>query len=68
VITTGDVIENPVTGERAVVRLGTAETAGAGGMVDLYIRPGGAVVGGHYRGNYPEYLTRRSATGVALEP
>jgi len=35
VITTGDVIENPVTGERAVVRVGTVETAGALGVVDL---------------------------------
>jgi len=29
VTTTGDVIENPVTGERAVVRVGTVQTAGA---------------------------------------
>ncbi len=33
--TTGDVIENPVTGERAVVRIGTRETAGARAVVDL---------------------------------
>jgi quercetin dioxygenase-like cupin family protein len=44
----GDVIENPVTGERAVVRLGTEETAGELLIVDLHIRPGGAVIGDHF--------------------
>jgi hypothetical protein len=35
--TTGDVIENPVTGERAVVRVGTVETAGAfGGSTSMF--------------------------------
>jgi len=123
VTTTGDVIENPVTGERGVVRLGTVETAGARAVVDLYVRfeamilnlfglaqdgktnarglpsllqlallarefrdvirftrppqvvqavlfgmlaPLARLLG--YQGSYPEYLTRRSATGVPLEP
>jgi quercetin dioxygenase-like cupin family protein len=43
----GEVYENPVTGERAVVRVGTDENAGARLVVDLYIRPGGAVAGEH---------------------
>lgn len=43
----GDVVENPVTGERAVVRVGTEETGGERLVVDLYVRPGGAVAGEH---------------------
>ena len=43
----GEVYENPVTGERAVIRVGTDENAGARLVVDLYIRPGGAVAGEH---------------------
>jgi quercetin dioxygenase-like cupin family protein len=43
----GDVIENPVTGERAVVRVGTQESGGELLVADLYVRPGGAVVGEH---------------------
>ncbi len=55
--TTGDVIENPVTGERAVVRIGTRETAGARGVVDLHVRPGGAVVGEHWHPAMDERFT-----------
>ena len=55
--TTGDVIENPVTGERGVVRLGTVETAGARAVVDLYVRPGGAVVGEHWHPDMDERFT-----------
>jgi quercetin dioxygenase-like cupin family protein len=43
----GDVAENPVTGERAVVIIGTEETGGERLVADLYVRPGGAVVGEH---------------------
>ncbi len=56
-ITTGDVIENPVTGERAVVRIGTRETAGAHAVVDLYVRPGGAVIGEHWHPDMDERFT-----------
>jgi hypothetical protein len=35
----GDVIENPVTGERAVVRVGTEESGGELLVADLYVRP-----------------------------
>jgi hypothetical protein len=43
----GDVIENPVTGEREMVRIGTEQTDGELLVVDLYIWPGGAVIGEH---------------------
>ena len=44
----GEILTNPVTGERAVVRVGTED----GGdpehaVVDLYVEPGGAVAGEH---------------------
>lgn len=55
--TAGDVIENPVTGAGAVVRSGTEQTAGAFGVVDLYIRPRGAVVGGHRHTTMDERFT-----------
>ena len=43
----GDVFENPVTGERGVVRVGTEESGGELLVSDLYVRPGGAVAGEH---------------------
>src|SRR6516164_6512688 len=43
----GEVFENLVTGERAVIRIGTKETGGELLVADLYIRPGGAVMGEH---------------------
>jgi quercetin dioxygenase-like cupin family protein len=53
----GDVIENPVTGERAVVRIGTDETGGELIVVDLYIRPAGAVMGEHLHPAIEERFT-----------
>lgn len=43
----GDVVENPVTGERALVRVGTEETGGESLVVELFVRPGDAVAGEH---------------------
>lgn len=43
----GDTVENPVTGERIVVRVGTEDSGGELLAVDGYVRPGGAVVGEH---------------------
>jgi mannose-6-phosphate isomerase-like protein (cupin superfamily) len=40
---TGDELENPVTGERAVVREGADDTGGDHLLVDLFVRPGGRV-------------------------
>lgn len=53
----GGVFENPVTGERAVVRIGTDETAGELLVADLYIRPGGAVMGEHVHPAIEERFT-----------
>ncbi len=35
----GEVYENPVTGERAVIRIGTDTTRGERLVVDVYVRP-----------------------------
>jgi quercetin dioxygenase-like cupin family protein len=43
----GDVFENPVTGERALVRIGSDQTDGELLVADLYLRPGAAVMGEH---------------------
>ena len=44
----GEVYVNPASGERAVVVLGTDETAGERLVVDLHLRPKGGMVGRHY--------------------
>lgn len=63
----GDVVENPVTGERAIVRVGTKETKGELLISDLYIRPGGRVVGEHLHPNIEERFTLlRGSLGVKL--
>jgi quercetin dioxygenase-like cupin family protein len=38
---TGDEFENPVSGERSVVRLGADDTDGESVLADLFLRPGG---------------------------
>jgi quercetin dioxygenase-like cupin family protein len=43
----GDTVENPVTGERIMVRVGTEDSGGELLAIDGYVRPGGAVVGEH---------------------
>ena len=43
----GQVLTNPVTGERAVVRVGTEDGDPEHAVVDLYVGPGGAVAGEH---------------------
>jgi quercetin dioxygenase-like cupin family protein len=53
----GDVIENPVTGERGVARIGTEETGGQLLVADRYIRPGGAVMGEHLHPAIEERFT-----------
>ena len=44
----GDVLENPVTGERAVIRLGNEDSGEDRLVADLYVTPGGAVAGEHF--------------------
>jgi quercetin dioxygenase-like cupin family protein len=53
----GEVYENPVTGERVVVRLGTEESGGEHLVVDLYVAPGGAVAGEHVHQDIEEVFT-----------
>lgn len=43
----GELYENPVTGERVVVRVPPRQSNGHLLVADLYVRPGGAVVGEH---------------------
>ena len=64
----GDTLENPVTGERAVVRVGTEETGGERLVADLYVRPGGAVVGEHVHPAIEESFTVvRGRVGFRLD-
>ena len=56
----GDVVENPVTGERAVVRVGTEESEGRLLVSDLYVKPGGAVAGEHIHPIIEEWFTVKS--------
>jgi quercetin dioxygenase-like cupin family protein len=53
----GDTIVNPVTGERAVVRVGTEDSEGRLLVVDLYVAPGGAVLGEHVHPAIEESFT-----------
>jgi quercetin dioxygenase-like cupin family protein len=53
----GDVVENPVTGERAVVRLGTEESGGELLVAEGFVKPGGAVAGEHVHPNIHEWFT-----------
>ena len=50
-------IENPVTGERAVVRLGTEKTGGESKMVEVFVKPSGAVTGEHVHPAIEERFT-----------
>jgi quercetin dioxygenase-like cupin family protein len=64
----GDVLENPVTGERAVVRVGTAESAGELLVADLHVRPGGAVMGEHFHPAMEEgFAVLRGRLGYRLD-
>lgn len=53
----GDVAENPVTGERAVVRVGTEDSGGELLVAELFVRPGGAVAGEHVHPVIHEWFT-----------
>ena len=50
----GDVIENPVTGERVVVIEGSEDTGGAYLVGELTVGPGGQVVGEHIHDHLDE--------------
>jgi quercetin dioxygenase-like cupin family protein len=67
VLKAGEVHENPVTGERGVIRVGTDTTGGELLVVDLYIRPGGAVMGEHIHPHMEERFTMlRGRVGFRL--
>lgn len=53
----GEVLENPVTGERGVVRVPPLESNGYRLVADVYVRPGGAVSGEHVHPSYTETYT-----------
>lgn len=53
----GDVAENPVTGERVVVRVGTEDSGGELLVAELLVRPGGAVAGEHVHPTIDEWFT-----------
>ena len=53
----GETIENPVTGERGVVRVAPTTSNGHLLVVDLCVRPGGAVVGEHVHPALTETFT-----------
>jgi len=64
----GDVIENPVTGERVVVRVGTEETGGELLVVEGFIKPGGAVTGEHVHPAIEEwFMVVRGRVGFRID-
>ena len=64
----GEVYENPVTGERVVVRRGIEESGGEHLAVDLYVAPGGAVGGEHVHQDIEEIFTViRGRVGFRLD-
>jgi quercetin dioxygenase-like cupin family protein len=58
----GDVYENRVTGERAVVLRGDEDGAGQSGLVHLTVKPGGAVAGEHVHPRVQERFRLISGT------
>ena len=64
----GQVYENPVTGERVVIRLGTEESDGEHLVADLYVASGGAVAGEHVHQDLEETFTvLRGSVGFRLD-
>lgn len=64
----GEVYENPVTGERVVIRVGTHETGGERLVADIYARPGAAVAGEHVHPSIEERFTvLRGRVGFCID-
>ena len=64
----GEVYENPVTGERVVIRVGAEECGGELLVADLYVKPDGASVGEHVHPGIEEGFTVvRGRLGYRLE-
>jgi quercetin dioxygenase-like cupin family protein len=53
----GDVAENPVTGERVVVRVGTEDSGGELLVAEAFLSPGAAVAGEHVHPSIDEWFT-----------
>ncbi len=53
----GDINENPITGERAVVRVGTEDSGGDLLVCDVYVRPGGRAAAEHVHPTIEEWFT-----------
>lgn len=63
----GEVYDNPVTGERVIIRLGTQETGGERLVVDIHVRPGGAVAVEHIHPTIDETFTiLKGRVGVVI--
>jgi len=63
----GEVYLNPVTGERAVIRIGTDLTGGERMVVDVYVQPGGRVMGEHIHPEMEErFVMLRGKVGFRL--
>jgi quercetin dioxygenase-like cupin family protein len=58
----GEIYENRVQGDRVVVREGSEDTEGERLLVDLYVRPGGAVAGKHVHSYITERFEVRAGT------
>lgn len=50
----GDVYTNPITGERAVIRVAEEDSDSSHVVVDLYVAPGGRVSGAHVHPSFSE--------------
>ena len=61
-IRAGDELENPASGERGVMVKSPFEGDDPSLVADMYVRPGGAVVGEHVHRNFDERFTVRSGT------
>jgi quercetin dioxygenase-like cupin family protein len=53
-IRAGDVLENPVTGERLIFRKTSHETGGEAVVVEAFVKPNGAVAAAHVHPNQEE--------------
>jgi mannose-6-phosphate isomerase-like protein (cupin superfamily) len=64
----GDVFDNPITGERAIIRLGTRETTGERLIVDLELRGTGFGSAPHFHPSIHERLTVMSGhVGISVD-
>lgn len=56
-IQAGDVIENPVTGERILFRTTSRETNGDAVVIEVHVQPGGSVAAAHLHPSQEERFT-----------